>query len=82
LQPSPQGAVGSSRTSHDRDLARKTTDGLSYIWRQFLDVGGAKLVTDFHSDRIYAFAESRDGKRMAVARGASTSNVVMIKDVK
>jgi hypothetical protein len=39
-------------------------------------------VTSFRSDRISDVAESRDGKKLAVARYSTTSDVVMIRDLK
>ncbi len=60
----------------------KTSGGVSNIWRRPLDGGEPKQVTSFTSDRITAFAVSRDGKRLALARGTTTSDVVLIKDLK
>jgi hypothetical protein len=39
-------------------------------------------VTDFKSDRIFSFDWSRDGKQLAVARGALTSDMVLISNFK
>jgi hypothetical protein len=39
-------------------------------------------VTSFTSDSITRFAVSRDGKRLALARGKTTSDVVLIRDLK
>lgn len=51
------------------------------IWSQPLDGSPPKQITDFKSDRmIFSFDWSRDGKRLAVARGTRTSDVVLIKD--
>jgi hypothetical protein len=60
----------------------KTSGGVSNVWRQPLDGGEAKQVTSFRSDRISDVAESRDGKKLAVARYSTTSDVVMIRDLK
>jgi hypothetical protein len=60
----------------------KTSGGVSNVWRQPLDGGEAKQVTSFQSDRISDVAESRDGKKLAVARYSTTSDVVMIRDLK
>jgi hypothetical protein len=63
-------------------LLQKTSGGVSNVWRQPLEGGAAKQVTSFQSDRIYEFAESRDGKKWAVSRFSTTSDVVMIKNLK
>jgi len=60
----------------------KTTGGVSNIWRLPLDGGEAKPVTAFTSQRITSFAVSRDGKRLALARGSTSSDVVLMRDLK
>lgn len=58
-----------------------TRSGVSNIWSQPLDAGAPKQITNFKSDRIYGFAWSRDG-RLALSRGNSASDVVLIRDFK
>lgn len=60
----------------------KSAGGVSNIWRRPLDGGEPKQLTAFTSQRITSFALSRDGKRLAVARGATNSDVVLIRDLK
>jgi hypothetical protein len=60
----------------------KTVGDVSNIWRLPLAGGDAKSVTTFTSQRITAFAVSRDGKRLALARGMTRSDVVLIRDLK
>jgi Tol biopolymer transport system component len=60
----------------------KTIGGVSNIWRRPLDGGEPKQVTAFTSQRITSFAVSRDGKRLALARGTTSSDVVLIRDLK
>jgi Tol biopolymer transport system component len=62
-------------------LYARTSGGVSNIWRRPVDGGEPKQVTNFTSDEITWFAVSRDGKRLALARGTTTSDVVMIRDV-
>ena len=59
-----------------------TLGGISNLWRQPLDGGPAKQITDFKSDLIYNFAYARDGKTLAFARGSNTRDAVLITDVK
>jgi serine/threonine protein kinase len=58
----------------------KTTGGVSNIWSQPLDGGPPKQLTDFKSDSMFSFGWSRDGKQLVYARGAVTSDVVLIRD--
>ena len=60
----------------------KTSGGVSNIWRRLLDGGEPKQLTAFTSQRITSFAVSRDHKRLALGRGSTSSDVVLIKDLK
>ena len=60
----------------------KTSGGVSNVWRQPLDGGAPRQVTKFQSDRINHVAESRDGKKLAMDRYSTTSDVVLIRDLK
>jgi Tol biopolymer transport system component/DNA-binding winged helix-turn-helix (wHTH) protein len=55
-------------------------NGVSNIWSQPIDGSPPKQLTKFKSGRIFQFAWSRDGKWLALARGAVTSDVVLISD--
>jgi serine/threonine protein kinase len=55
-----------------------TRGGVSNIWSLSLEGGAATQVTHFKTDRIFAFAWSRDGTRLALARGAVISDAVLI----
>ncbi len=57
-------------------------DGISNIWSQPLDGRPAKQLTDFKSDEIFWFDWSPDGRQLAVSRGAVTSDVVLIKNLR
>jgi serine/threonine protein kinase/Tol biopolymer transport system component len=58
----------------------KNENGYSNIWTYNLDTGASKQVTNFNSDRIYAYAWSPDYKQIACQRGTSTSDVTMITE--
>jgi len=45
-------------------------------------VKSRRKLTHFTSGRIFGLALSRDGKRLAIARGAETSDVVLIRNFK
>jgi Tol biopolymer transport system component/DNA-binding winged helix-turn-helix (wHTH) protein len=57
-----------------------TTAGVSNIWRQDLDGHAPAALTDFKSGVIFRYDWSRDGKRLVLARGSVTSDVVLIKN--
>lgn len=70
-------------TPDGRALAYITNrDGISNIWIQPLDGSPSKQATDFKSDQIFWFDWSRDGRQLGVSRGAVTSDVVLIKDLR
>jgi Tol biopolymer transport system component len=55
-----------------------TRGGATNIWRQALTGGPPKQLTNFKSDLIFSFAWSRDGKQLALARGSTASDVILI----
>jgi Tol biopolymer transport system component len=57
-----------------------TKNGASNIWSQPMGGGAPKMVTDFTADRIFWFDWTKDGNRLAYARGALQNKVVMIED--
>src|SRR5208282_5627671 len=57
-----------------------TRGGVSNIWRQPLAGGPPKQLTNFSSGLIFAFSWSRDGKQLAMARGNSTSDIILISN--
>jgi len=70
-----------------------TTDGKSVIYqdwrtgvpnlfRQPAEGGQPVQLTSFTDDAVINFAVSRDGKQLAMSRGKSTSDVVLIRTVK
>ncbi len=77
------GKKGDFRWSPDgRSLSylRDTQGGVTNVWSLPLDDKPPKQITDFKTDQIYNFAWSPDGKQLVLARGTTTSDVVLIKD--
>jgi Tol biopolymer transport system component len=60
----------------------KTSGGVSNIWRRPLNGGEPKQVTSFTSERITSSAVEPNGKWLALARGKTTSDVALIRDLK
>jgi Tol biopolymer transport system component len=62
--------------------------GLTYvtddnIWMQLIDGGAPKQLTHFTDGRrIVNYAWSRDGKRLAMSRAITLSDIVMLEGVK
>jgi Tol biopolymer transport system component len=56
-------------------------NGVDNIWRQPLDGSAGKWETAFKSEHISHFEWSPDGKRLAMSRGHTDSDVVLIRDV-
>jgi Tol biopolymer transport system component len=55
--------------------------GAFNIWSLPIDGGPPKQLTDFKHDLfIWSFAWSRDGKQLAMARGTTMSDIVLIKN--
>jgi Tol biopolymer transport system component len=50
------------------------------LWSRPVDGGEPKQLTRFLSETIYNFGRSRDGKQFAIARGTSSSDIILIKD--
>ena len=57
-----------------------TRGGVGNIWSFPLDGGPPKQLTDFKTELIYNFDLSADGKNLVLARGTTTSDVVLIKN--
>ena len=54
--------------------------GAGNLWLQLLTGGTPRQLTNFTSEQIYRFAWSRDGQQLAVARGSTSSDVVLISN--
>ena len=55
-------------------------NGVDSLWMQPLGGGKPRLVATFPSERIYWFAWSRDGKELAIARGSTSDDTVLISN--
>jgi serine/threonine protein kinase/Tol biopolymer transport system component len=56
-----------------------TQKGVTNIWSQPLDGGQPKQLTDFKESRIFSFAWSPDGARLACVRGVEAHDIVLVK---
>jgi Tol biopolymer transport system component len=55
--------------------------GVDNLWQQPLDGSKGKQITDFTSERINDFHWSFDGKQLALVRGHTDADVVLIRDM-
>ena len=68
-------------TSDSRALTYIVThNDVANIWIQPIDGGPARQLTDFKADWIQVFAWSRDGRQLAIARGTTPSDLILVKD--
>lgn len=56
--------------------------GVDNLYLQPLDGGAARQLTNFTSLKIYSYQWSPDGKKLALVRGDSPSDLILIKDAK
>jgi eukaryotic-like serine/threonine-protein kinase len=56
--------------------------GAGNIWEQPVSGGAPRRVSSFSSQQIFSFAWSRIGKKLAMARGQTRSDVVLISNFK
>ncbi|MGC2368079.1 MAG: hypothetical protein WA474_03375, partial [Candidatus Sulfotelmatobacter sp.] len=57
-------------------------NGVDNLWLQPLDGSKGRQITNFSSEHIYDFHWSFDGKQLALVRGHTDSDVVLIRDAK
>jgi Tol biopolymer transport system component/DNA-binding winged helix-turn-helix (wHTH) protein len=57
-----------------------THHGVSNLWAQPLDGSAPRQLTEFNEDRIYRFAWSRDGQRLALDRGMTIRDILLLND--
>jgi len=56
-------------------------NGVDNLWYQPLDGSKGKRITSFTAERIYDFHWSPDGKQLALVRGHTDADVVLIRDM-
>ena len=76
-----QGAVEAHWTPDGRGIAYIDPRTQSDLWVRPLDGGASRQLTHFPADghRIWDFAWSADGKRLAVARARISSDIVLFR---
>jgi len=74
--------IGSIRFARDSKavIYAVRNDGTDNLWLQPLDGSPGKQITDFKSEEITDFRWSFDGKQLAIIRGHTDSDVVLIRD--
>jgi Tol biopolymer transport system component len=80
---SPHGRFGGVvRFSRDgKNVAYSATEnGVGNLWIQPLDGGAPHQITNFHSELIRDFQWSPDGKKLALVRGHTDTDIVLLTD--
>jgi Tol biopolymer transport system component len=57
-------------------------NGVDNVWRQSLDGSPGKWETEFKSEQIGQFRWSPDGKQLAMVRGHTDADVVLVRDTR
>jgi Tol biopolymer transport system component len=57
-----------------------TKNSVSNLWEQKLTGGAPKQITNFQSGLIFDSSWSRDGKQLALTRGSTSSDVILISN--
>jgi Tol biopolymer transport system component len=57
-----------------------TRNGVSNLWLQPIAGGPPRQLSNWTSEQVFAFAWSRDGKRLMVSRGSRKDDIVLIRD--
>jgi eukaryotic-like serine/threonine-protein kinase len=81
IAPNPNMSGIAKFTPDGKSLAYPIFEnGAGNIWVEPLDGSKGHAITDFTSERIHEFHWSPDGKRLAVVRGHSESDVVLFRE--
>ena len=76
----PDGAIRAVIPDEKTIIYNAKKSDVDNLWSQPIDGGEPKQLTKFTSETIFNFARSRDSKQFAVARGTSSSDIILIKD--
>jgi eukaryotic-like serine/threonine-protein kinase len=78
----PRGIAGFSFMPSGKAVIYSVREkGVDNLWTQSLDGSGRHQLTHFTSERINGYAFSRDGSRLAIGRGHSDSDAVLLRNI-
>ena len=81
--PVPSGFSGTRWSPQGNGLQYMLTqNGTTNIWEQPLAGGNPKRITKFTSDRIFDFNWTADGKQLLLTRGETSSDVVLLSNLR
>jgi serine/threonine protein kinase/Tol biopolymer transport system component len=76
----PAKARGTWMTDEKSVIYTAEENGIWNVWALPIDGGAARQLTRFSSQEIFNVAISSDGKQLALSRGTSAADVILIKD--
>jgi Tol biopolymer transport system component len=79
----PTFAFGKIRFTPDGQalaFAGRDAHGVANVWVQPLNGSAPRALTNFKLDTLFDFAWSRDGKQLALSRGQTSRDVVLLTD--
>jgi len=60
----------------------RTVNGVSNIWALPIDGAATYPLTRFQEEQIFSYAFSQDGTRLAMSRGRTSGDIVLIRSVR
>ena len=76
----PAKAIATWMTDEKTFLYTAAENDAENVWSMSIDGGAEKQLTRFSSLRLFNVAPSPDAKQLALARGTSNADVILIKD--
>jgi Tol biopolymer transport system component len=74
-------SVGPRWTPDGRSIVHiRTSANVSNLWSAPVDGGEPSQLTHFERDLIFSYAFSADGQRLAMSRGNTSGDLVLIRD--
>ncbi|MGH9684282.1 MAG: protein kinase domain-containing protein [Candidatus Acidiferrales bacterium] len=81
LDPNPHIVRGPSFTPDGKAVMYPISEnGVANLWLEPLDGSAGRQITNFPAEHVIAFHWSPDGKKLAVLRGHTESDVVLLRD--
>ena len=81
LDPNPRIVLGPGFTPDGKAVVYPISENdVTNLWLQPLDGSAGRQITNFTAEKVLAFSWSPGGKRLAILRGHTESDVVLLRD--